>query len=419
MKKTLSLLILLLAAVSAVAATHTVSSIPNVHLADSAAYVSDPDGILTPDERSAVNELMRSVRRTTSAEPAVVIVDDIEGGDIGTFATELFEEWGLGKADKDNGLLILVAKNLRRATIRTGYGLEGVMPDIVCAGILRNRMFPQFKEGRFGAGLVSASKAVQAILTDPDNAAEIASSRPDADFAGSQGDDDLDFFSIYLIVAFGLTVGLVVVLILTLISSRGKTRHDRYEELVKLKPAYLALTFLGLFIPLFASVPLLIILYGLRNAPHKCSRCGASMKKIDEVHDNEYLNPVQDFEERIGSVDYDVWLCPSCGETDIEQYIQPASGYRECDRCHAHASRLVRNRILRQPTTLREGQGVREYECARCGNITSEPYSIPKIVVAPVIISGGRSGFGGGGGGSFGGGFGGGHTGGGGASGGW
>ncbi len=418
MKKIISLFLIVLAAtLCSLAATHSIASIPNVHVADSAAYVSDPDGILTAAELAAINGHMRTIRRTTSAEPAVVIVDDIEGGDIDTFATELFENWGLGKGDKDNGLLILVAKDLRRAVIRTGYGLEGVMPDIVCSGILRNRMFPQFKEGRYGAGLVSASEAVEAILTDPDNAAEIASGRPDADFEGGE-DDDMDFFTVYLIVACGLTVGLVVVLILTLVSSRGKSRHDRYEELVKLKPAYLALTFLGLFIPLFASVPLLIILYRLRNAPHKCARCGASMKKIDEVHDNEYLNPVQDLEERIGSVDYDVWLCPECGETDIEEYIQPASGYTECDRCHARASRLVRNRILRQPTTLREGQGVREYECANCGNISSKPYSIPKVVVAPVIISGGK-GFGGGGGGSFGGGFGGGHTGGGGASGGW
>ena len=47
-----------------------------------------------------------------------------------------------------------------------------------------------------------------------------------------------------------------------------------------------------------------------RNTPHKCGRCGSQMQKIDEVHDNEYLDGGQDLEERLGSVDYDVWRCP-------------------------------------------------------------------------------------------------------------
>ena len=55
--------------------------------------------------------IMRDIRRSTSAEAVVVVVDDIEGGDIDSFATELFTKWGLGKSDVDNGLLILVAKD--------------------------------------------------------------------------------------------------------------------------------------------------------------------------------------------------------------------------------------------------------------------------------------------------------------------
>ncbi|MDE5661522.1 MAG: TPM domain-containing protein, partial [Muribaculaceae bacterium] len=115
MKRTLlAIIIYIMSAAALCAATYTVESIPNVHLADTAAYVSDPDGILTAAHRSRINDLMRTVRRTTSAEPAVVIVGDIEGQDIDTFATDLFEEWGLGKGDRDNGLLLLVAKALRR-----------------------------------------------------------------------------------------------------------------------------------------------------------------------------------------------------------------------------------------------------------------------------------------------------------------
>ncbi len=419
MKRLSSILIALVATLAATAATWSVGDIPNVHLTDSAQYVSDPDGILTPEAKSSINAAMRNIRRSTSAEAVVVIVDNIDSDDIDTFATELFTEWGLGKKDVDNGLLILVAKDMRRAAIRPGYGLEGVLPDIICASILRDRMFPEFRKGDYSAGLVAASETVETLLTDPDAAAEIRSKLDDADFASHDSGED-NFFAIFFTISGIVTFAMLILLLAMLWKLRGKNHRDRYLALVKLKPAYLALSFLGLGVPVAASLPLLIVLWHLRNSRHKCPRCGTAMKKIDEVHDNEYLTNAQDLEERIGSVDYDVWLCPSCGETDIEQYITPSSGYKECPHCHAHASRLTRSRILRQPTTATQGQGVKDYTCLNCGFVNSLPFTLPVIVAAPIITGGGgHRGGGGFGGGSFGGGFGGGMTGGGGASGGW
>ena len=52
----------------------------------------------------------------------------------------------------------------------------------------------------------------------------------------------------------------------------------------------------------------------------------------DEATDNLYLNAGQDIEEQLGSVDYDVWLCPKCGETDIEPYLNHSSAYKQCPR---------------------------------------------------------------------------------------
>lgn len=401
------------------AATYTIDDIPNVHLIDSTRYVSNPDNILSPRAVATVDSLMRNIRRTTSAEAVVVIVDDIEGGDIGTFATELFGKWGLGKSDVDNGLLVLVAKDLRRAAIRPGYGLEGVLPDITCGHILREDMFPRFKEGDYDGGIVSAVSRINDILTSPEAAAEIASGEADADFAGNkQGGEGIDtFFNIWL-TAGAIGAAIMLLLLLLILARHSKdTPHNKYKALESLRPVYLALTFLGLGIPAVASIPLLLLLNRWRNMPRTCPACGTKMQKVDEVHDNDYLNHVQDTEERIGSVDYDVWLCPKCGETDIEEYVTPGKAYMRCEKCGGLTARYLRNRILRQPTTLSAGSGVREYQCAACGHITPVAYTIPMIVVIPT--SGGRgSGFGGGGG-SFGGGFGGGMTGGGGASGGW
>lgn len=196
MKRILAVLNILLLSLAAFAATYTVDQIPNVHLADSTRFVSDPDGILSPQALAQTDEIMRTIRRSTSAEAVVVIVDDIEGGDIDGFATDLFTKWGLGKSDVDNGLLILVAKDLRKAAIRPGYGLEGVLPDVVCAGILRNQMFPAFRRGDYDEGIVAASQTIGTILTDPEAAEEIRSSMADADFASESEEVDLKSFSI-------------------------------------------------------------------------------------------------------------------------------------------------------------------------------------------------------------------------------
>ena len=422
MKKILYIFFLVaIAAMSAAARTYSVADVPNVHLDDSTRFVSNPDGILSDATVAGIDAAMRDIRRTSSAEAVVVVVDDIEGGDIDEFATDLFEKWGLGKSDKDNGLLILVAKDLRRAAIRPGYGLEGVLPDIVCGRILREQMFPRFKEGDYDGRLAAATETVHAVLTDPEAVDEIMSANADPDFnGGKRADDDIDIVHIWLVLGCIIGAVLLLVFIMKLQSVKGKPAHEKYMAMENLKPLYLALTVFGLGLPIVASLPLVIMLRRWRNTPHKCGRCGSQMQKIDEVHDNEYLDGGQDLEERLGSVDYDVWRCPSCGETDIEQYVQRGTPYHQCERCHAYTSRLARTRVLRQPTTLREGEGVREYNCLHCGHTTSERFALP-VLVAPVVVGGRGRGFGGGGGfGGFGGGsFGGGHTGGGGASGGW
>lgn len=407
-------LLLAFTALSVTAATYTMAEVPNVYLTDSTRCLSNPDGIISPRDAVLIDATLRDIRRQTTVEAVAVAVDNIDPEDIDTFATELFEHWGLGKTDKDNGLLILLVRDLRLCTIRPGYGLEGVLPDIVCAGIIRNKIAPAAREGDYGTALVAATDAIRTILTDPDARAEVTSA-----LADRRAGDGTDPFVIYLYICGILAAGMVVLLIVRVASVSGRSRHDRYLALSKLKPFYLAATFIGLGMPLLASVPLLIILYRLRNAPRACPHCGTQMKKIDEVHDNEYLDPAQDFEERIGSVDYDVWLCPNCGERDIEEYVTPSTGYRVCSYCHTRASHLTRTRILRQPTTLSKGHGVHEYTCRRCNNVDTEPFDIPALPPVVIVPGSGRGGGGFGGGGFGGGSFGGGHTGGGGATGGW
>lgn len=431
MTKRLAIIVTLLVAACAAmtARTYTPEQIPNVHVEDSTRFVSNPDGILSGATVARLDAMLRDIRHTSSAEAVIVAVDDIEGGDIDGFATELFELWGLGKDDKDNGLLILIAKDIRRAAIRPGYGLEGVLPDITCGRILREEMFPEFREGDYDAGVLAGTEVIESILTNPEAVDEIMSRERDVDTPGASDGDE--FFSVYLTFAAIAAAAMLLWLCVLLFTTRGLDRHERYVKLVRYRPVFLIVTFLGIGLPLVASIPLVLLLQYWRNSPRICKRCGTKMKKLDEETDNHYLDPGQDLEERLGSVDYDVWLCPKCGEVDIEAYVSNSTVYKECPRCHVRAYSLRNQRILVNPTTSSEGTGVREYHCRACGYDHDENFRIPRkqddsaLLAAAVIgaaASGRRGGFGSGGfgGGGFGGGgFGGGSTGGGGASGGW
>ena len=122
-------------AVASALAAFSPADIPNVHKANRTRYVSNPDGVLSRQAEERLDSLLGAVWQATSAEVVVVAVDSIEGADIDSFATELFSLWGIGKKDNDNGLLILISRGDRRATLRTGYGLEGVLPDAVCGPV--------------------------------------------------------------------------------------------------------------------------------------------------------------------------------------------------------------------------------------------------------------------------------------------
>ena len=73
-----------------------------------------------------------------------------------------------------------------------------------------------------------------------------------------------------------------------------------------------------------------------RFGPHHCSKCGSALELLDEKADDAKLTPVQRLEEKLGAVDYDVWYCPACLNTDTQQYISYFSGFKECPACHPH-----------------------------------------------------------------------------------
>lgn len=155
----------LLAPLTARAEGYRTEEIPNVQLTDRNRYVSNPDGILQAAAVARIDSLCGSLRRQGIAQVAVVAVDEIAGGDVFTFAVDLFRRWGVGRAGDDNGVGILLVRDRREIRFVTGYGVEGVLTDALCKRIQTQLMLPRFRTGDYSGGMVAGVEAVAAVLT--------------------------------------------------------------------------------------------------------------------------------------------------------------------------------------------------------------------------------------------------------------
>jgi uncharacterized protein len=115
--------------------------------------VNDFAGMLRPDEQNEIEHKLKVFNDSTSIEISVVIISNIGDYAIDDYAAQLGDAWGIGKKSKDNGVLILIAKENRKAFIATGYGMEGVLPDARCKRIITNELIPQFKKSDYYDGI--------------------------------------------------------------------------------------------------------------------------------------------------------------------------------------------------------------------------------------------------------------------------
>ncbi|MBT9393175.1 TPM domain-containing protein [Hymenobacter sp. NST-14] len=130
-------------------------------------------------------------------------------------------------------------------------------------------------------------------------------------------------------------------------------------------------------------------LHQLRETPYPCPTCATLLHKLDEQADDAHLQPGQVVEERIDSVDYDVWECPQCRHTLTLDYLNPGTDVQRCTQCHHHTAEPRPKRVMEEATTYRAGWGWRVHACAFCGHEDLERYTIAQISTS---ASGGSSG---------------------------
>jgi uncharacterized protein len=329
--------------------------------------VNDYANILSDSTAKQIEKQLQTYETETTNQIVVLTVDSLNGQDIESYASEVFSAWKPGQAGKDNGVLLVVAVKDRKMRIEVGYGLEGSITDTKSGLVIRNAIAPYFKQGNFDRGIDAGVEALMQLGRGIEPTSAVSSEKPG-----------------------GHSFGFIAVLVMPFI--------------------------------IIVIMALLIIKKYLRSRPRVSKKTGMAMKKLDETADDAYLSKGQQYEEAIGSVDYDVWVTGEGDDVQIIPHKKWFTEYTSCPKCLFKTYYEKSNVTLKRASYSHSGYGEKTYVCRNCKFENQVTYTIPKLKRdAPtgfILLSGGsKSSDGWFSGGGFSGG--GGSSGGGGASGGW
>jgi uncharacterized protein len=183
--------------------------------------------VISDDWRSDIEEYLLEVDQNTTAEIVIYVVDSLYGHGITKDGTELndkvqlgvyiFNELsldtpsgsvvGIGKKEKDNGVLILIAMEEREWRIEVGYGLEGYITDTESKHIAEEQLVPKFQEGLYGEGLASTVIALAREIPNVDPSEQMPTrGRYIYDTADPPADEEVPWWVILLIAIFVITM---------------------------------------------------------------------------------------------------------------------------------------------------------------------------------------------------------------------
>lgn len=312
-------------------------------------YVNDYEDLLSPEVEAAIRADLEDLWRNTGIEMTLLTIPDVatygHPGPIEPFATELFNTWGIGDADRNDGVLVVVSRWDRemRIEIGAGYGPEW---DAVMQRVIDDAFLPAFRDGRYEEGIVEGvDETIHAV-------------------SGSYPGD------------FG-----------------APTWAQGWSWIAR-RLGDLGLWALGLLALPLGGAAMAVRRY-LRTRPRPCARCGTIMQRAGEEADDAHLDGGQRLEEYLQSVDYDVWHCPNqaCGHMVIRRYPSWVSGHSACPSC-GYRTLKTTSTVLKEATKSSTGTKRLDYLCENCGHTDSETRTIPRVSES----SGGssRSSFGGG-----------------------
>ncbi len=326
--------------VAATALGVPVTGVPNPRVGNG--WVSDTIDVIDVPTEQRMNALIDAADRELGVEIAVVTVESVDAPTTKDFATDLFAHWGIGKAGRDTGLLILLVRGERTIEIETGYGLEAALTDGWLWDMQGEAMLPHFKEGRYGAGLMAGLEACLGQLRARKDLIGTRASAPVPGAGGGAGGGAtggsgapwgwLGFGGLGVVGVWGW---------------RRKHRRDR-----------------------------------------TCPTCQVMMTMVPDTEDDERLDAGQRTEEALQSVDYEIWDCATCDHTRTIRLNKWLSGRSRCPSC-GYKTRRVDTRTITPATYDSSGLAEVTESCAHCDYSSRRTRTLPRKTRSTTSSSGG------------------------------
>ncbi len=136
-------------------AAHAQQAVPRL-----SGRVVDRADVLSDATERTLTDLLASFEQSTANQVVVLTVPSLEGEAVEQLASRVFNTWELGQADRDNGVLVLIARDEREMRIEVGYGLEGTLTDSRAGRIIRSEFVPAFRNGDYDGGTLSGVSAI-------------------------------------------------------------------------------------------------------------------------------------------------------------------------------------------------------------------------------------------------------------------
>ena len=181
--------------------------------------VVDQANLLSPAQEQALAQKSQALEEQTKRQFVIATVNSLEGQEIEDYGYRLGRHWGIGSAEEDDGIILLVAPNEKKVRIETGYGAEGFLPDILAGRIIRNTILPRFREGDMAGGIVAGADAIiEQVSLPPEEAQSRAAEAAAQEAAQAEG------FSIVPVVIGGL------IFLFVMLSMARRVSGSRYRR---------------------------------------------------------------------------------------------------------------------------------------------------------------------------------------------
>lgn len=358
---------------------YTVTDVPNPRHEGSYNWVSNPDLILSTSTVREINVMLSQLEDSLSIEVAVVALSSI-GEDVPRqFAHELFEYWGIRKKADNNGLLIFLVLDQREVTFETGYGLEGVLSDVLCYRIQQKAMVPRFATNDFNGGMIRGVQAVVQELYGGDY-------KPDSDW---EKEENSSSFWTYLIANTPLAYHILLIVLFILLNivvcavmiggsyPKDKSALSALDILSHREPYtnFIRTLLLFLIVPFWPGLIWGWFVYRFRlrkrliRQSKTCDSCKAmALHLLPDELSTSFLSASEQMENQLKSAIHHIYLCKDCGWV-LRYNATVNSKYSMCEKCHTIARKRVTPwRILRAATYSTPGLAVAEYLCQMCGD---------------------------------------------------